>query len=142
MRLLFSKDAWMELPSRYGGRDVLAFAGLMTYRFVNLFCHPPEGEEGFASMPNLDALITHASDNCFISRFIHLESIATDLVNALKATGVELSSQNEQRILSASKTNPSSRQRSASFFYNPETVALVADRDRLIIEKFGYEPPI
>jgi hypothetical protein len=39
------------------------------------------------------------------------------------------------------KTNTSSKKRGARYYYDDETEKLVGDRDRFIVEKFGYLAP-
>jgi hypothetical protein len=48
---------------------------------------------------------------------------------------------NREKIIKLNRTNPSSRNKEFSFYYNRETSDLVERRDALIVEKYGYSPP-
>ena len=53
----------------------------------------------------------------------------------------KITDQQKSDILSWPRTNPSSKRRGLEYYYDAETIDLVYQRDRLIVEKFGYEPP-
>ena len=138
LRAVLSTESLRNLPLPYGSRNIARFAGLMSYRYVNLFCH----KRGIDSVRDFGTLIDHANRNCFITHFIRNESLAADLIAALRACDVAVGMRHEQAILGASKSNPSSRKLPTASLYTPDTAALVAEKERLIVERFGYRSPL
>jgi hypothetical protein len=65
-----------------------------------------------------------------------------DLIQALESAGYKLSDQQIGTIKSGSenRTNPS-QHLPTEFYYDDETVDLVARNEKLIIEKYSYSPP-
>jgi hypothetical protein len=142
LRGVLKSETAHELPLRYGTPSLLRFAGLLTYRYVYLFCHPDATRRRLKKVRGLDALMEFALENCFITHFIRTENLEDDLIGALTSVGLEPSAQARQAILGAGKTNQSSRKHSAAYYYTPETAKLVMNRDRLIVETFGYQTPV
>lgn len=111
--------------------------GFMTHRYLKLCCFNtselknPDLVKGFAELKSFD------SENCYIHRFIRQERLEEDFcdavseVRSLKQSELEL-------IYSGQRTNASSRTLSLADYYDDQAIALVADRERLLIEKFGY----
>lgn len=142
--------AWLErmmdprykthLPLRYGNPSIMDYAGLLTYRYVHLFCRGPQPQLGGGR--SVEDLVEYDRERCFITHFIRNERLEEDLLEALRACGVYVGAEAEARVLSAGRTNTSSRRRPASFYYTPETAALVARKEKVLVERFGYSAPV
>ena len=81
------------------------------------------------------------TSDCYIDHFIRNERLEEDLIGALDSCGVRLSENQRDRIRSSGRTNASSRKQNASYYYDDDTIALVYERERFIVDKFGYVPP-
>lgn len=122
------------LMAGYGKSPIGKAAGLMTYRYFNLFVN------GSASpmMNNLLSLKMLDRSGCIVSHFIRNESLAPDFIRVVESCGVGLSDSQREHILSARKVNTSTRPHGPSYYYDEACIKLVARRERFIIEKFGY----
>jgi hypothetical protein len=125
------------LESGYGKSPISRAGGLMTFRYFTLCTK--NGENVDKSVSSLDALRTYDKEHCFIDYFVRNESLSEDLIKAVEGCGVELGDDKKKVIRDARKTNVSSRPHGPEHYYDPESVQLVARREKFIIEKFGYK---
>ena len=93
------------------------------------------------ALSTFDHLVEYERRSCFIDHFIRNENLEPDLLAALKLADVQIPVEAESKVMSRPKTNTSSRKNGPGYYYDAGTEALVADRDRLIVEKFGYCAP-
>ena len=126
----------------YGFSAIHGFAGLLTYRYLSLFCRNNKQLFSKKSLPNYESLRAFEKENLYISHFIRNEKLEEDLIDALNACNVEVSEGQEELIFKAQKTNTSSKSHGVEYYYDRETVELVKVREKLIIERFGYPPPL
>jgi hypothetical protein len=139
--------AWLRLvlttgPHRalieegYAESPISKFAGLMTYRYFLLFA------DGGAQVPetvnNVKKLQAHEKKNLFIRQIIRNETLAEDLIQAVEACGETLTDEQKSQIREAPRTNTSPRKFGKSHYYDDECIALVAEREKFIIDKFDY----
>ncbi|MEK8034128.1 hypothetical protein AACH06_25160 [Ideonella sp. DXS29W] len=124
------------LMAGYGKSPLGKAAGLMTYRYFSLFV---QGADQLGPMfDSLPALQVMDRSNCIVSHFIRNESLATDFIETLEACGVPLNDAQRDQVLSARKVNTSTRPHGPSYYYDDESIKLVARREKFIIDKFGY----
>ena len=73
---------------------------------------------------------------------IRTESIPDDLVRILEDTGHGLSKQTKELIpfLSGRKINRSLHS-DTIYYYDEKSIELIAERDKIIVDRFGYRPP-
>jgi hypothetical protein len=72
---------------------------------------------------------------------IRTESLEADLINMLEEFGYTLTDEVKDQIKNSGKTNVSSHLDS-SHYYDKDTIELITHYERLIIDKYGYRPPI
>ncbi|MEL7310231.1 MAG: hypothetical protein AAFN07_01860 [Pseudomonadota bacterium] len=131
----------LDVREGYGFSTLPGTSGLMTYRYLKLFtnigCRLYE-------RPGHDVLRPEQTFEQFgfIDDFVRMENLEPDLVAAIRKSGFTLTREQESAILASSKkkTNTSER-RPVGFYYDAETLALVARREAFVIERHGYEPP-
>lgn len=134
-----------DIGEGFGFSPLSANFGLMTYRYLRLYA----GKWGDQRLYRDTRLLTYAGivefdrENNFADFMIRSENLEPDFIAALEACGYDLSAEQKQAILASNedKTNASSRQPLA-YYYDQETIALVAERDKFLIEKYGYRPPL
>jgi hypothetical protein len=123
------EDGFAESP-------ISAIAGLMTYRYFLLFV------DGGAAVPEtvttLKKLQAHEKKSLFVEHIVRNESLAEDLIKAVEACGETLSPEQQVQIREAPRTNTSPRKFGKTHYYDEASVALVAEREKFIIDKFGY----
>lgn len=139
LKLALDPERALDLREGFGFSWIARSAGLLTYRYVKLFTNIGESlyDTDVDSTP--DALIDEMG---FVDAFVRTENLENDLVAAIDAAGVALDDSQRAAILESAnnKTNTSKR-RSAGFYYDAETLQLIAERERTIITRHGYTPP-
>ncbi len=131
-----------DFGEEYGFSSICRFAGLMTYRYLKLFCENRNILYSGKEIKNFCSLKEYAERNLYINQFIRNENLEDDLIRILGLCGITLTESQKQYILNAGKTNISSRPQGLECYYDKETAEIVKERERLIIEKFGYEAPL
>ena len=126
----------------YSDCSVSRFVGLMTFRYLKLFCTKLEAQNKLERLSTFEQIKYYENKNCFIDYFIRNEGLEADLLFALEKFGTLISSDIKSKVMSQAKTNTSSREHGPGYYYDIESANLVAQRDRLIIEKFKYVSPI
>jgi hypothetical protein len=128
------------LGEAYAQSPMSAFSGFLTYRYAFLYG------------ADLDSLYSRATGTperlsgwlarqCRLDCVIRKEHLEEDLISALRRAGIECSDERIRLVRTAGRTNASSRRPELDFYYDAATVALVGDRDRQIVEMYGYCPP-
>jgi hypothetical protein len=140
--LLLDKKRRFDIGEGYGFSPVSSHAGLLTYRYFRLFTR---GDSIFKDgrLKRFDGLANFDHDLNIASDMIKTESLEEDFIRIMSASGHALSEIELDAIRKKSeeKTNVSARH-SASVYYDDETRDLVADKDRYLIEKYSYTPPL
>lgn len=128
----------------YAQSSISEFAGLLTFRYICLSTpwsklFKKEKSGGFTNIEELDDFL---DENNIWSHVIRTESIPSDLIRILEDTGHRLSPQTKELIpfLSQRRINLSIHNDS-SLYYDEESKALVANREQIIVERFGYPLP-
>lgn len=131
--MMNNKKYWNDFGEGYGINPVSSFAGLLSYRYLNLFCrHVP------VTLTSIDDLIAYEKQNCYINNFIRTEHLEDDLIRALESSKITITEQQKQFIYSAGKTNTSATRNLAAHYYNKQTTDLIYEREKIIIDKFSY----
>lgn len=136
--------AWLKLMledsapigADYKKSPISEHAGLLTYRYLKLYSY--DGEQQVAQLKNFQKIQQFDTENNFIDVTIKNEHIHKDLL--YNASKIGLPIEELQAVLDkfSDKTNTSSR-KPYPFYYDEETKYLVEKKERLIIEKYGYE---
>jgi hypothetical protein len=130
-----------DVGEGYAFSPVSEHAGLMTYRYFRLFTL---GDAVFRDerLSTPEGLAEFDRDGNTASGMIRMESLEDDFIRILVDAGYTLSEEqvSEIRARAAAKTNVSSR-RMAGYYYDPDSIQLVAEREQYLIGKYGYEPP-
>lgn len=126
----------------YDESSIGEFAGLLTYRYLWLHSRDEASVRDPRGLGDVAALTAFDAATTLIKSVIHTESLEDDLLVALEAAGYALSIEERNLVRSGSKTKTNTSHHGATAqYYDEETSAMVAERERFIIEKFGYEPP-
>lgn len=125
----------------YAQSAISKHAGLLTYRYIKLFCCLKDGADHTGWISSHNDLIDFDNANCFIDYFILNENLEEDLLKSLALCGLFISEADARRCLPPSRTNASSRKNKAPYYYDDDTRRLVQERESLIVKKFKYKPP-
>ncbi|GAB5381767.1 MAG: hypothetical protein Alis3KO_22570 [Aliiglaciecola sp.] len=139
LKLLHDPNRSFDFGEHYALAPMHNFAGLLTYRYFNLFCSIKSDDRPFEQLNDYSQLKQFNDEHCFISHFIRNENLEEDFIAALEATGFALTPEHKDRIFSSKKTNASEHDRNIARFYDQETDEIIQERERFIIEKFAYK---
>ena len=142
LKLLMDAGRRYDVGEGYGFSPLSMHAGLFTYRYFRLFT---TGNRIFNDRHLLDQRGIEEFDRDFniLGGVIRTESLEEDFIRVLCDAGYVLSDDQLQEIREQAdnKTNVSQR-KSAKYYYDDDTIALVGKRDQYLIRKYGYEPPV
>lgn len=129
-----------DLFQDYGHSTLSEFAGLLTYLYMFLNARDAlplfDGRIG-----NYQELAEFDQAQNMAEAFIRVEQLEDDFVSVMDQAGTPLSEGEADAVYAMGKTNASHRAARMTDYYDDETADLVRQRDRLIIEKYGYAFP-
>ncbi|MSQ67846.1 MAG: hypothetical protein EXR83_06585 [Gammaproteobacteria bacterium] len=128
------------LGEGYGDSLSAPWYGFMTHRYCLLCCQGLQRLSTPSTIASYADLVRFEQDNCYIHQFVRQEALPETLSAALEHVRA-LTPAERALILGAQRTNKSVRALSITDYYTADLIDLVARRDRLIVEKFGYNPP-
>jgi hypothetical protein len=125
-----------DLREGYAKHPISGFAGFMTYRYCRLYLKHFYDVKMMSSS-SLDDLKRYDQDNFLLDFVIRAENLEDDLITALRAIGFDLSAGQLAIIHGLERTNVTNH-KPKEYYYDDETIDLVHQRERFIIEKHGY----
>lgn len=140
LRMMFDPANAAFLGEGYGELAVVPPCGYMTHRYLSLCCRSPRDLEQRGRIPSFAALAAFDVERCFVDVFIRQESLEETFCEAVGRVR-PLTAEDRSLIFSGRQTNTSRRSRPVADYYDDDLLALVGERDRLIVEKFGYRAP-
>lgn len=141
LHMMHDEQNFPTIESNYAQFPLSRVAGLFSFRYLSLFCTKVRGAKKLRSLSIDDEIKNYEAEFCFIDRFIHLESLEADLFRVLEDFAGGVSDKTKSEVLSRKKSNASSRIHGAEYYYDQKSADLIAAREKLIIDKFGYEAP-
>jgi predicted transcriptional regulator len=138
LRLILGREGQHIAMEGYASSPVKAVVGLMTYRFLALTTDYGAWMRVGRKCRTYDEVVDFADKHTIVSRVLRAETLDEDLLELLTAAGIEVSPAD---TATWGKHNISYR-RAFSEYYDEETSRLVESRERFIVDRFGYEPPI
>ena len=142
LKLLLNRKRRFDIGEGYGFSPLSRHAGLLTYRYFRLYTL---GDRIFRDrrLQVFSGIVDFDREFNIARGMIRTEALEEDFIRVLSDAGHSFSQDQLRAIRNHKdgKTNVSERQ-SADFYYDEETVALVAERDRYLIEKYDYAAPI
>jgi len=137
LKALLSEQGKRFLMENYPILPLRKFAGLMTFRFLQLHVGYSHWSERAPKTRSPNALRELYKQPGVIERFVRVESLEGDLGRILDHVDIPHS---KADLISRKKMN-SSRHREAGYYFDEETIELVRVQDSLIVDEFGYQPP-
>lgn len=136
LHMMHDPAYWNDFGEGYGSSSLNHFAGLLTYRYMYLFCRFTQ-----MAFPSLDSLREYERRCRYIDFFIRTEYLETDFVEALRLAGAPVTDAQCRAIGAMGKTNASSGRLETALYYDEESARIVFERERLIVDKFSYSIP-
>ncbi|MBA2883010.1 hypothetical protein HNR65_003367 [Desulfosalsimonas propionicica] len=142
LRLMLNPARRFDMGEGFGFSPVSMGFGLMTYRCLKLFTRLRTALYKDRSLAKPEGIRRALDEERLVCFVIRNECLEKDLLEALALAGCEVSDKDRCALFSArnNKIN-TSRRFSASHYYDRETVELVANREKVIIENYGYTQP-
>jgi Sulfotransferase family len=140
LKTVFDRNRAHDLGQGFGYSTLREYAGLLTYRYARLYLSDAMSLFSPDGLRTLDDLRAFDRQHNLARLMIRTESLEDDLIAVLRAVDHSISQAAEAKIRSAQRTN-TSRHKSFVDYYDAETIALVAQKEALIIEKHGYAAP-
>lgn len=142
LKLLLDRQRRFDIGEGYGFSPLSAHAGLLTYRYFRLYT---TGNSVFRDrrLRHLDGIADYDRELNITRGMIRTETLEEDFIRVLGEAGCSLTGEQIKAIRNkeVGKTNVSER-KPTQFYYDNEAIALVAQRERYLIEKYGYQPPV
>lgn len=143
LRLMMDPSRRFDIAEGYGFSPVSSWAGVLTYRYLKLFTRLDGQLYRDQRLATLDGTRAAWKDARTVGHVIRNEHLVDDLLDALAMAGYSLTAEQRDAVLASRDTRTNSSDRlGKGFYYDAESVALVAEREALIISEHGYEPPI
>ena len=140
LKMIYDPLRKWDLNEGYSESSISKFAGLMTYLYCNFFIKDFFQTKNFRGTNNYEELKKLDNKNNVLDYTIKVESLGNDLIQMLEKFGYNIDEKTKDLILNSGKTNVSKRLK-ANHYYDEETINLVAEKEKLIIEKYNYKPP-
>jgi hypothetical protein len=142
LKMILTPERRYDVGEGFGFSPISHHSGLLTYRYLKLFTglgNTLYTSEALASRSNLKDIFEAET---FLNYIIRNEQLEPELILGLKKAGLDLTDDQTNKIYAGktNKTNTSNRE-SAGYYYDQESIDLVADRESLIVAMHDYEPP-
>lgn len=135
--------AQADMIEGYPQSSLSRFAGFMTFRYVRLYVRYGAWRKSILTIRDENQLADLLSAHGVLDHAIRMECLEEDFIEALRLAGYEVDATMSAAIHDEKKQGTNkSKHNDADFYYDRETADLVADRDRLIINLYGYNNPL
>ena len=143
LKLMFNAERKFDMREGFGFSPLANGMGLLTYRFLKLFTDLDQRLYSASYLSDFSTPVEVWHKHKIADVFIRMENLEDDLIAAMAMADVKISDETKAALLDSrnKKTNISSRL-PASHYYDQECVDIVLNRDRLIVDLFGYTPPV
>ncbi len=129
-----------ELGESFGRSSLSRFAGFYTYRYCWLFHRTVEHLYN-GSVHDQETLQEADRKLNIVQHMLQTEKLTDGILELLETAGINIDPRSRNEIVAMNRTNPSSRKKDYSFYYDRASSDLVGNRDALIVKKYGYRPP-
>lgn len=141
LKLALDSRRRFDLFRDYGQSALSGYAGILTFLYALLYLRDNSALFRREQVRDPAALARHLEAHSVLGATIRTEKLEQDFLDVLSRAGYRLDAAQAARIEKAERTNVSGRSLGLRDFYDAESAALVAERDRFIVEKYGYESP-
>ncbi len=143
VKTILDPNRQADLGEHYCDYASSRWVGLLTHRYLvryTLDCTPAKLNRRVSSFEDI---VRWDAEHCFLDGVIRQEALGESFVAAVREAGRDISTELEQEMLTdAGSKHNATRRKKTSDYYDPETAALVGQKERLLIQKYGYSPPL
>lgn len=139
---IFNPENHIYLGERYFESSISEFAGFFTYRYCYIYLRDFFSKKHFMNIHNLNELIEFDNTHNLTDYIVRTENLEQDIIRILHDIGYDLKTGTIDWIYAQKeeKTNKSERM-NLTFYYDRESVEMVNEREKFIIEKYDYKEP-
>lgn len=142
LKLIYAPQRKKDLGEGYPECSISEFAGIMTYRYCKVHMRDFLLGENQKILKDIDSLREFDKTHNILDFTIRNESLEDEVVRALQLVGYNINEKTINLIYnSAGDKTFKSKHYEPSFYYDEETINLVAEKEKLIIEKYSYTQP-
>lgn len=140
-RLLDPKNK-SDIGEKYLLSSISRYAGLLTYRYIYLFSREIKTIYDRKAPASVEELKELDRKNTALDYIIRNENLEHDLLGVLRECGIRLSAEQIRMVRTSQRMNTSARKRDLDYYYDRTTSELVANKEKFIMEKYGYTAPL
>ncbi len=142
LRLVFNPQ-WAHMISKgYSRTPMYQNVGFMTYRYLRLYTRDASALTTDHRLQDIQLLCAFDAEQNILDFTIKNENLEKDLVQALTLSGYEVTEDMRREIVEGTrKRHKVSNHRAIGYYYDSESVEWVSQRERFLIEKYGYDFP-
>lgn len=133
LNIILSKSK-IEIGEGYKKSNISNFSGLLTYRYLNLFTYKNTPK----SIKSFSELIEYDKENNFMDIIIKNEAINDGITKLAKELNYQTSNVNDILNKYQNRTNASIRDRNYRAYYTEDSIKLIEDYEKFIINKYNY----
>jgi hypothetical protein len=134
LKLVLGAEGQHIAKEGYSVSPVKNVIGFMTFRFLAMTTAYDKWNDEGSQCRTYEELTAFADKHTIISRALRMEALNEELLQLLQSMGKAITMEDLEAL---GKTNASSH-RKYDTYYDDETYRLVAERDRFVIERYGY----
>lgn len=143
LRLMLDHDRRFDFGEGYGFSPVSKHSGILTFRYLKYFTSLNSKLYTDKNLSNLQNLDKYWEKYAIVSHIIRNEYLEEDLLSGLSAANINIETDQRKYVLdNKNKKTNTSKRRSTNYYYDQESINLVAERESLIIKNHNYKPPI
>jgi hypothetical protein len=137
LKLILNRERRFDIGEGYGFSPLSQHAGLLSYRYFRLFT---TGDSVYrdARLCTDSGIADFDGELNITDGVVKTEALEDDFIRVLSEAGKELTASECVSIKSNGKTNVSERQ-PFMYYYDNETLDLVASREKYLINKYDYD---
>lgn len=138
LSLIHNNECFNVIGEGYDVSSSSEFAGLLTHRYMRLFCIVSEIGLNFPQLNTLEQLIEWEREKCFIDYFITTENLLSDFIKLLDILDISIDCALKTEIKVLAPINKSTGRLSTNSYYDNSTVEFIYEREQFIVRKFNY----
>lgn len=135
LRMVYSPEYVGKMGNGYNTFCLNETVGLMTWRYARLYTENV-GTRHCPDFFDYDQFRFYLDHYCLVDMWLQLENLAFTLWNALKVAGYEVNY--AALVAPCEKRSNQSEHRPYRDYHTPETIALIEQKERYIMERFEY----
>lgn len=141
LRILHHPHHQSSLHLRWASLPIGAWIGFFTFRYLLVYTPKPKRWRTIRELDSPEAFSSFLAEACYITNWIRTEKLEDDLFGVLSEAGHPISSEMENQCRALPRAKETRKTKPLAAFYDDESRELVARRDAILIDQFGYQFP-